>query len=226
LRLSQAQWQRILQVALYFVQITVGDTTLHKIGVTSRPLDERIREIRQELRPLCGAVTIQVLGTWPHRGNVELYFKHRYREARYRIGPLTEYFRWTDVAPVLRDLQRLPPKTLRPIERDLLADVPSAFAQRLAADAARRAAAHVAAHRAAAIQRGMSAAAERGVHIGRPAGATEPAAAFLAKPASQRVMAALEQGCSLRHAAQAAGVAVNTVRKVALLLKTLEQARS
>jgi hypothetical protein len=64
------------------------------------------------------------------------------------------------------------------------------------------------------------------VHIGRPSGATEPPAAFSAKPANQRVIAAPEQGLSLRHTAQAAQVAVNIVRKVARLLETTGQTRA
>ncbi|WP_258003500.1 hypothetical protein [Fischerella muscicola] len=41
----------------------------------------------------------------------------------------------------------------------------------------------------------------------------------MAKPSSQRVIEALSEGLSLRQAAQKAGVAVNTVRKVKALLE-------
>ncbi|MBE9002942.1 hypothetical protein IQ274_33375 [Nostoc sp. LEGE 12447] len=43
-------------------------------------------EIEADLLPQYKTVEIQVLGTWPHRGNVELYFKHRYQNFNYRIG--------------------------------------------------------------------------------------------------------------------------------------------
>jgi hypothetical protein len=61
------------------------------------------------------------LGTWAHRGNVELYFKHRYRRFQRPPGPLTEYFAFDDVKLVLRDLRRIKPKTLTDIERGVLA---------------------------------------------------------------------------------------------------------
>jgi hypothetical protein len=72
----------------------------------------------------------------------------------------------------------------------------------------------------------MQQAAAQGVHVGRPKGAVERPGDFLAKPATQLVMAALDRGLSLRKAAQAAGVSVNTVRKVVALLQTAAPARA
>lgn len=90
LRIYQAQLRRILATTRYLLQIDAAGETLHKIGGTSRPVEERVSEIQQELRPYFGAVAITVLGTWPHRGNVELYFKHRYHAQQRPVGPLTE----------------------------------------------------------------------------------------------------------------------------------------
>ena len=67
-------------------------------------------------------VDIQVLGVWKHRGNVELYFKHRYQDFNYRIGSLTEYFQFTDAEAVWDDLRQMPPKVLAPVELDVLED--------------------------------------------------------------------------------------------------------
>lgn len=61
-----------------------------------------------------------MLDVWKHRGNVELYFKHRYKDFNYRIGSLTEYFRFTDVEAVWDDLGQMPPKVLEPVELDVL----------------------------------------------------------------------------------------------------------
>ena len=55
---------------------------------------------------------MDVLGTWQHRGNVELYFKHRYKEFNYRLGKLTEYYRFKDVDAVLNDLLSMEQKVL------------------------------------------------------------------------------------------------------------------
>ncbi len=71
--------------------------------------------------------------------------------------------------------------------------------------------------RRAAISVGLKKAAMRGQHVGRPEG-NEPVEAFLAKPKIVAVREALEGGLSLREAARAADVSVNTVRKVKALL--------
>jgi hypothetical protein len=47
---------------------------------------------------------------------VELYFKHRYKEFNYKIGKLTEYFKFDDIEPVLRDLRRMKPQVLEQVE--------------------------------------------------------------------------------------------------------------
>jgi hypothetical protein len=225
-RLYRAQLQRILTVSLYFVAVQAGDAVYYKIGVTSRPIAERVAEIAHELRPQCPTVTLTVLGTWPHRGNVERYFKHRYQAAQHRIGTRTEYFQFADVRPVLRDLRRMPPKALSAVEHEILTGVPSALERRIADVAARQVAQARAAHRSRAIQQGMQQAAATGIHVGRPKGTVEPPDVFLAKPTSLRIAVALHQGLSVRQAAAVVGVSVNTVRKVAARLKPAAQARA
>ena len=89
LKLYRAQLKRILSCTLYFLEIHTSKETLYKIGVTQRPIAERVSEIEFDLRSHYQSITIQVLGTWSHRGNVELYFKHRYRDFNYPIGNLT-----------------------------------------------------------------------------------------------------------------------------------------
>ncbi|MEW6499670.1 MAG: hypothetical protein AB1589_45480 [Cyanobacteriota bacterium] len=65
-------------------------------------------------------VVVNLLGLWQHRGNVELYFKHRYKAFNYRIGKLTEYFKFTDVKAVLKDLFDMESKTLLEVELELI----------------------------------------------------------------------------------------------------------
>ena len=69
-------------------------------------------EIERDLKQHYSNISINVLSTWQHRGNVELYFKHRYKESNYRIGKLTEYYRFKDVDTVLNDLCSMQPKVL------------------------------------------------------------------------------------------------------------------
>ncbi|MGK7934972.1 MAG: GIY-YIG nuclease family protein [Xenococcaceae cyanobacterium] len=112
LKIYQLQLQRILRFTLYFLQIKADGKTLHKIGVTSRKISDRLPEIERDLKQHYSTIAIDVLGTWQHRGNVELYLKHRYKQFNYRIGKLTEYYRFKDVESVLEDLYAMQPKRL------------------------------------------------------------------------------------------------------------------
>lgn len=119
-RIYGAQLKRILESALYFLEIRVGRKTLHKIGVTKRPVEERVIEVYRDLAAHYKRIEIEVIDTWKHRGNVELYFKHRYKEFNYRIGKLTEYFNFDNVEAVLWDLRQMKPKVLEQAELGIL----------------------------------------------------------------------------------------------------------
>jgi hypothetical protein len=62
LRIYRAQLQRVLAVSLYFCAVRTAQAVYYKIGVTGRPIDERVAEIRQELCAHLPAVTVTVLG--------------------------------------------------------------------------------------------------------------------------------------------------------------------
>lgn len=204
LRLYRAQWRRLLSCSLYFLE--VQPTGVYKIGVTTREILERIDEIQADLRRHAGdeKYRITVLGTWTARGNVELYFKHRYAAANTPVGPLTEYFKFDDVAPALRDLRRMKDKGLTPLEAGVLGGNPSPVEERLRL-------AEVEQRRRAAIRVGMQKASARGKHVGRPTSSDE---AFLAEPKHVAGWEALQRGLSLRKAAAEAGISVNTLQKV------------
>ncbi|AVH74419.1 GIY-YIG nuclease family protein [Nostoc sp. 'Lobaria pulmonaria (5183) cyanobiont'] len=122
LKLYRAQFKRILSCTLYFLEVQTDKGILYKIGVTTRPIKDRLAEIKLDLAAHYQTVAIKVLGTWLHRGNVELYFKHRYRNFNYPIGSLTEYYKLQieDVKIVLSDLQQMLPKLLSQVEIDIL----------------------------------------------------------------------------------------------------------
>ena len=122
LKIYQLQLQRILRFTLYFLQMECDGKTLHKIGVTSRTMQDRLPEIERDLKQHYSDINIDVLGTWQHRGNVELYFKHRYKEFNYRIGKLTEYYRFENIDAVLEDLYSMQPKVLQEVELDIWQD--------------------------------------------------------------------------------------------------------
>ncbi len=77
-------------------------------------------EVQRDVRAHYSDVAVSLLGLWEHRGNVELYFKHRYKAFNYRIGKLTEYFAFPNVKVVLQDLCEMKPKTLSDVEVDIL----------------------------------------------------------------------------------------------------------
>ncbi|MEA5628075.1 GIY-YIG nuclease family protein, partial [Nostoc sp. UHCC 0251] len=122
LKLYRAQLQRILSSNLYFLEIETNIGIIYKIGVTQRPVIKRVAEVKIDLLAHYSSVAIKVLGTWEHRGNVELYFKHRYQGFNYPIGSLTEYYKFNaeDTKMVLCDLQQMQPKILSLDEIDIL----------------------------------------------------------------------------------------------------------
>ena len=120
LQIYRAQLRRILVNSLYFLEVKADGHSFYKIGVTTRQIEERIAEVQRDVRAHYSDVTVNLLGLWEHRGNVELYFKHRYKAFNYRIGKLTEYFQFPDVKVVLNDLYGMEPKVLSDVEVDAI----------------------------------------------------------------------------------------------------------
>jgi len=200
----RAQWRRVLGLSLYFLDINNGQ--FHKVGVSARPMAERLIEIKADLMPLLGDVPIRVIDTFAHRGNVELYFKHRYAASVAQIGTLTEYFHFDEPKPIITELRRMGPKTLSDFEQTVLSGQPADIERRVRRD-------QIEAKRRAAIVQGMDRAKKRGTSIGRP---TTDNDVFLSE--NRAVVDALNSGLSLRKAAEQAGVTVSAVRKVQRLL--------
>jgi len=122
LQIYRAQLRRILINSLYFLEVKADGNIFYKIGVTTRSIEERIAEVQRDVRAHYAEVGVSLLGLWEHRGNVELYFKHRYKAFNYRIGKLTEYFVFPDVKVVLRDLYGMEPKMLSDVELDAISE--------------------------------------------------------------------------------------------------------
>ena len=53
LKIYRLQLQRILRFTLYFLEIQADNQILHKIGVTSRTISDRLPEIERDLRRFC-----------------------------------------------------------------------------------------------------------------------------------------------------------------------------
>ena len=196
------QYQQILSNSLYFLEIKADGELYHKIGITTRKIEQRMTEIEPELKQHFESISIKGLGFWKHRGNVEYYFKYRYRKFNHRIGSLTEYFKFDDVKPVLRDLRRMKPKQLSDREREILEN--KSFEKTLLS---------------LYIRHGMQKSKDENIHIGRPKGETETTKKFLAKPKNKAIATVLKKGLSLRQTASEVGVSINTVRKVKAALE-------
>lgn len=222
-RLYYAQLERLLSTSLYYLQIDAGKERFYKIGVTTRTVEERVSEIEYDLQKYIGAAAIKVLGTWPAAGRVEHYFKHRFSACNKPIGPLSEYFSFDkdQAKKVLRELQRLKSKRWPEAEQTemkaALDDIVGQVNRNKEIYKEETAQRHRHRQRAKAISAGLRRAAQQGQVIGRPRG-DEADAAFLAKPKSRKIIAALEANLSLRKAARRAKASVNTVRKVRDLL--------
>ncbi|CAD5988566.1 hypothetical protein PCC9214_05411 (plasmid) [Planktothrix tepida] len=116
LQIYRAQLRRILLNSLYFLEIKADGQLFYKIGITTRSIEERTAEIQRDLKQHYDDIVVNLLGLWQHRGNIELYFKHRYKAFNYPIGSLTEYFKFVDVKPVLNDLFEMEAKELSAVE--------------------------------------------------------------------------------------------------------------
>ena len=114
------QYQRVLSSNLYFLKITTSNEVFYKIGVTSRDIQERIKEISNDLSKIFDEFSVSLLNIWLYRGNIENYFKYRYEDFQYSLGNLTEYFRFPDIELVLQDLNTIKPKHFCQLERDII----------------------------------------------------------------------------------------------------------
>jgi hypothetical protein len=123
LLIYRAQLRRILVNSLYFLEVKANGNCFYKIGITTRSIEERIAEVQRDVRAHYSNVAVSLLGLWEHRGNVELYFKHRYQPFNYRIGKLTEYFVFPNVKAMLQDLCEMKPKVLSAVEPDTISGV-------------------------------------------------------------------------------------------------------
>ncbi|MBP0017982.1 MAG: hypothetical protein J7647_10545 [Cyanobacteria bacterium SBLK] len=156
--------------------------------MTEREVSDRLPEIRTDLAKHYQDIKIKILITKPHRGNVEPYFKYRYRHNRKTVGNHTEYFYFGDhLRHIKSDLNRMKPRALSKTEEEMLATDFSTVKRSLLTKA--------------------------GMKDGKKAGRKkkQPYEILIDHP---DIVRALKQGLSLRKAAEETGVAVNTVVRV------------
>jgi hypothetical protein len=198
--------QSILSSTLYFVQIELGSgEVLYKIGRTSRPIEQRLVEIKADVaRETSQAVkNIKVLKNIPNAGYVEKYLLHRYAKFKLPLGKLTEYL-------------QLDLKSLRTAKSELtrFEKARSEFDSnerciatgRWKWEAARR----------KAISRGAKATIREGGNFGRPKGSGLSNTELLERHAD---IVQLVQSHSLTETARLSGKSLATVKRVKATMK-------
>jgi len=105
------------QFDLYFIEVLADHQKIYKIGLTSRPLATRLKEIKQDLSHYFLKTQLKPLFCGKGYAFLETFFKQKYTAHQMKIGQLTEYFSFSSsvVSLILKDLNLL--KQPNPPER-------------------------------------------------------------------------------------------------------------
>ncbi|MFK7983554.1 MAG: GIY-YIG nuclease family protein [Saprospiraceae bacterium] len=97
------------QFELYFIEIIADHQKIYKIGLTSRGLEKRMKEIKQDLSQFFLSIEVKPLFQVKGYAFLETFFKHKYQDCQLKIGQLTEYFSFSKAALtlILKDLDLL-----------------------------------------------------------------------------------------------------------------------
>lgn len=211
LKIYRNQLKRVLSSDLYFIEIETSGGTFYKIGVTTRNIDDRLSEIKTDIKKHFQIQSISVLRLLKHRGSIETYFKYRYKKFLNshlkNLGGFTEYFNFdkNDRKRVLSDLTNLGGKMFSSFEEDILDNKKTAIERNIT--------------KRKNIKLAMRKTAGKGRNIGRPKGSVESRDKILAK--YPLVIEAINnKKLSLIKSADFANVSINTVRLVKKILET------
>lgn len=97
------------QFDLYFIEVRADHQKMYKIGLTSRRLDLRLKEITQDLRNHFLNIQLKPLFRQKGFAFLESFFKQKYAPFQLKIGQMTEYFSFSDemLGLILKDLNLL-----------------------------------------------------------------------------------------------------------------------
>ncbi len=109
MKLFQKDLTYFKQFDLYFIEVIADHQKFYKIGLTSRALETRLKEIQQDLKKYY--LNIQLKPLFQRKGYafLETFFKQKYNTQQMRIGQLTEYFSFSEkeIRLILKDLNLL-----------------------------------------------------------------------------------------------------------------------
>jgi len=97
------------QFDLYFIEVTADNEQFYKIGLTSRVLARRLKEIEQDLKKHYLNIQLKPLFQLKGFAFLETFFKKKYAKQQLKIGQLTEYFSFSKetILLILKDLELL-----------------------------------------------------------------------------------------------------------------------
>ena len=97
------------QFDLYFIEVLTDHQKMYKIGLTSRKLAYRLKEIKEDLKQYFLRVELTPLFQLKGFAFLETFFKQKYEVHQKKIGQLTEYFSFSEpmAALILKDLNLL-----------------------------------------------------------------------------------------------------------------------
>ncbi|GEM_PF-1961821 len=109
LALFEKDFAYFKQFDLYFIEVVADHQKMYKIGLTSRDLEVRMKEIKQDLSNYFLKIELKSLFYLKGYAFLETFFKQKYQANQVKIGQLTEYFSFVDSALViiLKDLHLL-----------------------------------------------------------------------------------------------------------------------
>ncbi len=109
LALFQQDLAYFKQFDLYFIEVIADHQKFYKIGLTSRDLTVRMKEIKEDLKNHFLNIQLKPLFQLKGYAFLETFFKQKYQAQQVKIGQLTEYFSFTDtsLSLILKDLNLL-----------------------------------------------------------------------------------------------------------------------
>lgn len=190
----QLRLSHILQQHLYVLRIKLVKESicypLVKVGITGRSdMNERIKEISQDLKHYGEVLSIDVVGIYPHYASLERLLHKKLKNALFEMGSHREYFCELIASPELNHVG-LDKLGLRKVEYTTIKTTYRDHSRKVKAGQNR-----------SKLQ--------KKTHLGRVAKSNEQ---LLADHAD--IVTAYQNGLSLRKAKFQTGKAINTIRKV------------
>lgn len=206
LEIENKRQELILGSRLYLFEFKVdGGRIIHKIGRTRRDAETRLQEALSDIKAGLGCKNVKgkVLRDIPSAGHTERFALYKYREWQLPIASLTEYFELPKktATQLKSELTRLSKQMeAKPLDREELWLATGRWWKE--------------AKRIEAVKEGIARNRRAGMAFGRPAGSKQKKEKTSLMEKYPGIVNALNNGESVRKAAEITGKGVNTVMRV------------